>query len=51
MDNRITDIEGNIKDKQIRNSHKEDGSLRTGFQPHTELYIGTNYEILSKGKK
>ena len=46
MDNRRTDIEGNIKDKQIRNAHKEDGSLRAGFRPHTELCRGTNNEIL-----
>jgi len=51
MDNRKTDIEENIKDKQIGNAHKEDGSQRASSQPHTELYIGTNYEILSKGKK
>jgi len=48
MDNRIRDIEGNINYKQIRNAHKEDGSLRAGFRPQTDLCSGTNNEILSK---
>ena len=48
MDNRMRDIEENIKDKQIRNAYKEGGSLRASFQPHTDLCRGTNYEILLK---
>ena len=51
MDNRITDIEENIKDKQIRNAHKYDGSLRAGFRPHTDLCRGTNNENLSNGEE
>jgi hypothetical protein len=47
MGNRIRNIEENIKDKQIRNAYKEVGSLKAGFQPHTELFRGTNNEILS----
>jgi len=37
MDNRIRDIEKNIKYKQIRNAYKEAGSLNAGFQPHMDL--------------
>ena len=48
MDNRIRDIEENIKDKQIRNAYKEDGSLKASFQPHTDLCRGTNNEIPTK---
>jgi hypothetical protein len=48
MDNRIRNIEENIKDKQIRNAYKEVGSLKAGFQPHTDLCRGANNEILSK---
>ena len=33
MDNRIRNIEENIKNKQIRNAHKEDGALKADFQP------------------
>jgi hypothetical protein len=47
MDNLIRNIEENIKDKQIRNAYKEVGSLEAGFQPHMDLYRGTNNEILS----
>jgi len=47
VDNRIRNIEENIKDKQIRNAYKEVGSLKAGFQPHTDLSRGTNNEILS----
>jgi hypothetical protein len=47
MDNRIRNIEENIKDKQIRNAYKEVGLLKAGFQPHTDLCRGTNNEILS----
>jgi hypothetical protein len=47
MDNCIRNIEENIKDKQIRNAYKEVGSLKAGFQPHTDLCRGTNNEILS----
>ena len=48
MDNRIRDIEENIKDKQIRNAYKEVGSLKASFQPHMDLCRGTNNEILTK---
>ena len=48
MDNLIRDIEENIKDTQIRNAYKETGSIKDGFQPHTNLCRGTNNEILSK---
>jgi hypothetical protein len=48
MDNRIRNIEGNIKDKQIRNAYTEVGALKAGFQPHTDLCRGMNNEILSK---
>jgi len=48
MDNRIRDIEENIKDKQVRNAYKEVGSLKARFQPHTDLCRGINNEILSK---
>ena len=41
MDNSIRDIEGNNKDKQIRNAYKEIVSLNAGFQPHTDLCRGT----------
>jgi hypothetical protein len=51
MDNRIRNIEENIKDKQIRNAYKEVGSLKAGFQPHTDLCRGTNNEILSTEEK
>jgi len=47
MDNRIRDIEENIKDKQIRNVYKEVGSLKARFQPHKDLCRDIN-EILSK---
>jgi hypothetical protein len=47
MDNRIRNIEENINNKQIRNPYKEVGSLKAGFQPHTDLCRGTNKEILS----
>jgi hypothetical protein len=47
MENRVRNIEENIKDKQIRNAYKEVGLLKAGFQPHTDLCRGTNYEILS----
>jgi hypothetical protein len=46
VDNRIRNVEENIKDKQIRNAFKEVGSLKAGFQPHTEFCRGTNNEIL-----
>jgi hypothetical protein len=46
--NRIKNIEENIRVKQIRNVYKEVGSLKAGFQPHTDLCRGTNNEILSK---
>jgi hypothetical protein len=48
MDNHVRNIEENIKDKQIRNAYKEVGSLKAGFQPHTDLCRGTNNKILSK---
>jgi len=48
MDNRIRNTEENIKGKQIRNAYKEAGSLKAGFQPHTDLCRGTNNEILLK---
>ena len=48
MDNRIRDIEENIKDKQIMNACKAVGSLKAGFQPHTDLSKSTNNELLSK---
>ena len=48
MDNRTRDIEENIKDKQIRNAYKKVGSLKACFQPHTDLYRGTNKEFLPK---
>jgi hypothetical protein len=47
MYNRIRNIKGNIKGKQTRNAHKEVGSLKAGFQPHTDFCRGTNNEILS----
>jgi len=31
MDNRIRNVEENIKDKQMRNAYKEAGSLKAGF--------------------
>jgi hypothetical protein len=40
MDNRIRNIEENIKDKQIRNACKEVGSLKDGFKQHTGLCRG-----------
>lgn len=48
MDNHVRDIQENIKDKQIRNAYKADGSLNASFQPHMDLCRGTNNEILSK---
>ena len=51
VDNRIRSIEGNNKDKQIRNAYKEIVSLKAGFQPHADLCRGTNNEILSKEEK
>jgi len=48
VDNRIRHIEENVKDKQIRNACKEVGSLKAGFQSHTDLCRGINNEILSK---
>jgi len=51
MFNIIRDIEGNNKDKQIRNAYKEIVSLKAGFQPHADLCRGTNNEILSKEEK
>ena len=48
MDNRIRNIEENIKNKQIRNAYKEAGALKAGFQPYTDLCRGMNSEILSK---
>ena len=48
MDNRIRNIEENIKNKQIRNAYKEVGALKAGFQPYTDLCRGMNNEILSK---
>jgi hypothetical protein len=47
MDNPIRNKEENIMYKQIRNAYKEIGSLKVGFQPHTDLCRGTNNEILS----
>jgi hypothetical protein len=44
----IRSIEENVKDKHIRNAYKEVGSLKVGFQPHTDLCSGANNEILSK---
>ena len=41
-------MEENIKNKQIRNSYKEDGALKVGFQPYTDLCRCTNNDILSK---
>jgi hypothetical protein len=51
MDNCIKNIEENIRVKQIRNACKEVGSLKAGFQPHTDLCRGSNNEILSKEDK
>ena len=51
VDNRIRSIEGNNKDKQIRNAINEVGSIKAGFQPHADLFRRTNNEILSKVKK
>jgi len=48
MNNRIRNIEENIRDKQIRNTYKKVRSLKADFQPHTDLCRGTNNEILSK---
>ena len=48
IDNSIRNIEEHIKDKHIRNAYKEVGSLKAGFQPHSDLCRGTNDEILSK---
>jgi hypothetical protein len=48
MNNRIRNIEENLEDNHIRNVYKEAGSLKAGFQPHTDLCRGTNNEILSK---
>ena len=47
-DNRVRNIEENIKNKQIRIAYKEVGALKTGFQPYTDICRGTNKEILSK---
>jgi hypothetical protein len=51
MDNRIRNIEENIKAKQVRNAYKEVGLLKACFQPHMNLCRGTNNEILSKEEK
>jgi hypothetical protein len=48
MDNRIRNIEENMKDKQIKNAYKEVGALKAGFQPYTDLCKGMNNKILSK---
>jgi len=51
IDSRIRDTEENIKDEQIRNAYKEVGSLKAGFQPHTDLCRGTNNERKIRRKK
>jgi len=38
---------GMLKAFVLRNAHKEVGSLKVGFKPHTNLCRGTNKEILS----
>ena len=48
MDNRIRNIEENIKNIQIRNAHKEVGAIKACFQPYMDLCRGTNSVILSK---
>jgi len=48
IDKCIRDIEGNNRDKQIRNAFNNVVSLKLGFQPHMDLCKGTNKEILSK---
>ena len=48
MDNRVRNIEENINNKQTRTTYKEDGALKAGFQPYTDVCRGTNNEILSK---
>ena len=48
MDNRIRDIEKNIKDKKIQDACKGIGSIKAAFQSHTRLCCHTNHEIVSK---
>jgi len=36
-----------MKEKHIRNASKKAGSLKSGFKPNTNLYKGTNDEIVS----
>ena len=43
-------MEDSIKEKHIRKAYKEDGSLKGGFKPHTNLCKGTNDEILCMEK-
>jgi len=45
MDNRVRNIEENIKNKQIRKAYKEAGALKAGFQPYMDLCRGTNNEM------
>jgi hypothetical protein len=50
IDNCIRNIEGNIKDKHMRNACKEAGSLKGGFKPHTDLCRGINNETLANAE-